>query len=152
MRGVPNARPSLLLLPLLACAHASGPRFSPAQHFYPLNGFVPGSIPPRAPEQVEVLFGEAVPRCLRTEIATLVYDSMRDGKMTSETVALDGLREQAAHLGATGIYRVELVHGATMGSGFGGSGLFMAAAAQETGARAVAFVCPELAGTPPVGP
>jgi hypothetical protein len=138
----------LLLSLVCACAHSSGPNLSSAQRGYPMNGYTFGSLPPRAPEQVEVLFGGSAPACPHTEIATVVYDSMKDGKMTSETVALDGLREQAAHLGATGIYKVELIAGATVGHGFAGSGLFMGAAGQETGARAVAFVCPLIADTP----
>lgn len=126
------------LLMLSACTSA-------AVRFYPQPGVNPESRQLASEESVVVLLGRDVPNCDLTELGTLSYDWARDGIFTSETVVIDGLREYAAELGATGIYKVEITGGGVAGTGSmvatgtGGVGFF--GAGQEVGGKAVAYVC-----------
>lgn len=124
-----------------------------ARQSYPMNGYRPGALPARPGEAVELVFGERSPACEHTDIAVVLYDWMKDGILTSESVALAGLRKEAGRLGADGVHQIELVQGGTVTQGLGTSnttvvgntassnGLFTSASAQEVGARGVAYHC-----------
>lgn len=124
-----------------------------ARQSYPMNGYRAGELPERHRDAVELIFGERAPGCEHTEIAVVMYDWMKDGILTSETIALNGLRKEAARLGADGVYKIELVQGGTVVQGVGtgnttftgptasSTGVFAASAVKETGARGIAYSC-----------
>jgi hypothetical protein len=88
-------------------------------------------------------------------MGVIVYDSAKDGAFTSEEVALQGIRERAADLGASGVYKLERMEGAvvgmaqsvgqatTVGSTTTGMVTGFSAAGKEVGLRAVAYLCAE---------
>lgn len=110
---------------------------------YPRNGFFRGALPPRVPDSVTVLFGDEVPRCTIVPLGVITYDAARDMRTTSQSVALDGLREYAAELGASGIYQVTFSNGPVTGMGTSVLGVAVASAVQEVNASGTAFACME---------
>jgi hypothetical protein len=138
--------------PLFALLLLTSACTSNATHFYPL---APGEHErdPVHARALIVILDDRAPPCEHRDVGTIVYDWARDGVFTSAQRALDGVVEEAAQLGASGIYRVEYSAGAVIGQGFAfgnatstgnsafGSTASMTASGQEMGARAIAFVC-----------
>lgn len=99
------------------------------QSYYPKAGFVVGSIPPNEVHRVQVYLKEDAPRCNVREIATLRYDGLSDGVFTSQDAAIASIRQQAADLGAHGVYR------------FLFTPVGFSSAATEYSGQATAYVC-----------
>jgi hypothetical protein len=112
-----------------------------ATKFYSANDFHEGALPERTTSEIQVILGDQMPKCQYTEIGTIIYDWARDGIFTSQSVALDGTIAKAAHLGASGIYKIRTSTGATVGMVSGSGSFAVASAGSEVGIEAVAFVC-----------
>ena len=96
------------------------------------------SRPSTKAELVEVLMENGQkPTCAYDEMGTIVYDWAGDGVFTTAERALEGIREKAADIGASGIYKLESTTGATVGQAMFGT----VAVGSEVGLKAVAFAC-----------
>lgn len=124
---------SVVLLLLTACTERAGT-------FYSSGGFEQGSLPPRRPEEVQVVLN-GVPPCPYRELGSIMYDAMRDGITTSQNVAIEGGRQIAAKLGASGIYRIEMSPAGVTGVGTTVGGLALSGSGIEFNLRAIAYVC-----------
>src|SRR5690349_5020065 len=91
-----------LLVVVLPCAAGCNP-----STFYPRRAFMNAERPSIDPESVEVLTEkDQAPTCAYEEMGTIVYDWARDGVFTTADRALKGVREKAADIGASGIYKL----------------------------------------------
>jgi len=107
----------------------------------------------RSVKEIVVYFDDSEPSCPFRDVAVLSYDWARDGIMTSQDIALKGLRRRAAKMGASGIRAVEMIPGANVsmalvnGQATASSNSVSASAVgygvkvKEFGARGVAYYC-----------
>lgn len=117
-----------------------------ASTYYPRREFMNLSKPSTEPELVEVLMEEGqTPSCPYNDMGTIVYDWARDGVFTTEHRALEGIREKAAEIGASGIYKLQSTTGAIVGQGVGTAvgptAYGVVSVGSEVGLKAVAYTC-----------
>ena len=129
---------------IMSCATQSAATFYPNQNLSKEGlGFLKSETL-RDIDSVHVLLEGEIPKCKYVIIGTILYDWTKDGVVTSKTTAIEGARQKAATIGASGIYQLIFEPSRISSSGsvsVGGVVGSSSVSVDEFGLKATAYFC-----------